>query len=324
MTLIFHGVRGSHPVADAEMMRYGGNTSCVEIVKTNKQGIKVPVIIDSGSGIINFGYQLAGLIFGNVYSKTFPLLFTHPHPDHTEGFAFFTPNFLKIVTMYIMGMKSVKQHVGRVLKKKMDPSVFPIEYKDLKSKRKHRVLKDSYTFFIDQCGTPVAETEEPLFEIQAMQSFTPSHPQHGAMYYRITNPDDGSSIACVWDIESHQGGDVRVINFFQNATVMIHDTQYTAEEYASRSNSVQGFGHSSYDMAFENAAGAGAKYLCSFHYNPRHTDTTLDAIAKQYEDQKAGGLTAPEFIMSREGLALDIENGVIIKKESNKLRFGKP
>ncbi|MHC6203972.1 MBL fold metallo-hydrolase [Breznakiellaceae bacterium SP9] len=320
MDLIFHGVRGSHPVPDIEMVTYGGNTSCVEIVKTNHHGLKIPIILDAGSGLIKCGYAMGGKIFSGEYAKTIPMLFTHLHPDHTEGFTFFAPNFFPFCTISIMGMETLKQHVGIVFKKKMLPPLYPIEYKDLKSNRRHYIIGDGQCFYINQEGKPVRTTDNPLFEIKAMHAFSPSHPQQGALYFRITDPADKSSIACIWDIESHIGGDVRVINFAKDADIMIHDTQYSNDEYASMTVPVQGFGHSTYGMAFENAEKSHVKYLISFHYNPRHRDSFLAQIDKQYSGT---GKFPFEFIMSYEGLKLTLNKGQIIDRKSVTLGFGK-
>jgi hypothetical protein len=138
------------------------------------------------------------------------------------------------------------------------------------------------------------------------------------MYYLVKDSDDGSSIAAVWDIESHLGGDVRVIKFARNADIMIHDTQYSDEEYRDTNIPVQGFGHSSFGMAVENARQANIKYLCPFHYNPRHSDAFLDTIARQY----SSGFPF-ECIMSREGLSLTLDKGKIVKREEVKLSFTK-
>jgi ribonuclease BN (tRNA processing enzyme) len=292
------------------MMKYGGNTSCVEIVKVNIRGLRVPVIIDAGSGIIPFGYALGKRIFSKEYSPVFPMLFTHTHPDHTEGFNFFTPVFFPICKIYILGMKAAKKSVGDILKQKARPPVFPIEYRDFKAAREHRNLRDRETFYITQDGEPVAECENPLFKIETLQAFAPSHPQQGALYYRISDTDDGSSVACIWDNESHAGGDARVINFAQGADLMIHDAQYSDEEYQSRRNPVQGFGHSSYSMAAENAREAGVKYFLPFHYSPRHTDAFLDEIEKKYS-----GAFPFEFIMAREGLSITLKKGKIEKQQ---------
>jgi ribonuclease BN (tRNA processing enzyme) len=312
LTINFHGVRGSHPAPDARMVAYGGNTSCVEVVKTNKEGVKVPVIIDAGSGLIKFGYTLEGKLLTNEYSKTFTMLFTHLHPDHTEGFNFFVPNFFPSCKLYLLGMETLKYNVGMVLKDKMLPPTFPIEYKDLKSHRIHGILHDGQTFYITQEGVPVIRAIDPLLEITVMRAFSPSHPQQGALYYRIRDVEDDSSVACIWDIESHIGGDVRVINFTNHADLMIHDTQYLEEEYASASNPVQGFGHSTYDMAIENARKAGVKYLASFHYNPRHSDDILDEVKARYTKE----LTDISFIMSYEGLSLTLKDGVIVEQST--------
>lgn len=319
VTINFHGVRGSHPVSDKSMTGYGGNTSCVEIVKTNKQGIKVPIIIDSGSGLIKLGYYMAKQLQAGTYSKTFTILFTHLHPDHTEGFNFFTPNFFPFCEIYILGMETLKKNVGAILKGKMLPPTFPIEYKDLKSKRNHGVLCDGQKLYITQSGVPVNYSSNPLFEVQVMQAYAPSHPQQGALYYNIKDPDDGTTIACIWDIESHIGGDVRVIKFAEGASVMIHDTQYTSEEYASINNPVQGFGHSTYEMAIENARRACVKCLIPFHYNPRHNDVILDRIKEKY----TGNLDPILFIMSYEGLSVTLESGNIISIVRNPLGFSK-
>ncbi|GHT80043.1 MBL fold metallo-hydrolase [Spirochaetia bacterium] len=317
VTLQFYGVRGSHPVADASMAKYGGNTSCVVILKTNKQGVKVPVIIDAGSGLIPLGYSISKKIIANEYSRTFSVLFTHLHPDHTEGFNFFVPNFFAFCTMYLLGMQSLKRHVGLVLEEKMIPPIFPIEYQDLKSTRVDHILNDGQVFYINQDGKPVAKTANPLLKITVLRAFAPSHPQQGALYFRVVDPDDNTSIACIWDIESHIGGDVRVGNFAQDADVMIHDTQYSDEEYVGKSNPVQGFGHSTYTMAMENAEKAGVKYLIPFHYNPRHNDAFLDNMDKKI---RANNLPF-EFIMSYEGLSLSFENHRLVKTDNVKQGF---
>jgi ribonuclease BN (tRNA processing enzyme) len=300
------------------MIGYGGNTSCVELVKANKDGILVPVILDAGSGLIKLGYSMAGKLAANEYSKTFSMLFTHLHPDHTEGFTFFAPIFLPFVKIHILGMETAHKSVGTILKNKMIPIVYPIEYKDLKAQRIHGILQDGQRFFISQDGAPSADVPDPLFEITVMRAFSPSHPQYGSMYYKIRDVEDNSTVACIWDIESHIGGDVRVIKFIHGADVLIHDTQYTEEEYEGTTVPVQGFGHSTYAMALENAKKAGVKYLFPFHYNPRHSDADLDTVYKKYAARKS-----PELIMSREGLSVTLKDGKIVRQETVPQGFAK-
>jgi hypothetical protein len=159
---------------------------------------------------------------------------------------------------------------------------------------------------------PVVQALDPLLEVTVLQAFAPSHPQQGALYYRIRDLEDNSSVACVWDIESHIGGDVRVINFVKHVDLLIHDTQYLEEEYSSVTNPVQGFGHSTYDMAIENARKAHVKYLAAFHYNPRHSDDILDEVKARYTAE----LTDISFIMPYEGLSLTLSKGVITEQSN--------
>jgi ribonuclease BN (tRNA processing enzyme) len=316
ITVNFHGVRGSHPVSDAQMVRYGGNTSCVEIVKTNDEGLKVPIVVDAGSGLIKLGYSIAQKVRAKEYARTIAMLFTHFHHDHTEGFNFFIPIFSPDYTIHILGMEAERKNTEIILQTKMASPMFPVEYSTLKSTRQNHILTDTQVFYIDQNGTPIAETVNPLFEVQVMHALSPSHPQQGAHYYKIIDPADKTAIACVWDIESHVGGDVRVINFARGADVLIHDTQYTVEEYESTANPVQGYGHSTYRMAIENAEKAGAKRLITFHYSPRHNDEKLDKIAAQYE-----GALPFEFIMSYEGLSIIFDKGKEINRQNLNLGF---
>jgi ribonuclease BN (tRNA processing enzyme) len=298
MKLKFFGVRGSYPVPDIKMMKYGGRTSSVMFSK-EMDGKLVPLFIDAGIGIIEAGRAVLPLIFADKCLRKMNVFFTHLHPDHSEGFTFFAPNFLPKIELNLLGMSALKKNVGMVLRDKMTLPTYPIEYKDLKSERKHFIVTDGEIFYINSLGeiakTPVGVT---AYIVEAMQAFAPSHPQQGAIYYKITDPDTGKSVVCIWDNESRKGGDQRVIAFSKGAEIMIHDTQYTDEEYDSSKMIVQGFGHSTFSMAIENAVKAGVKKLIPFHYNPNHTDQILDGIFDSLKKSKL------EIIPSREGLEL--------------------
>ena len=162
ITVNFHGVRGSHPVSDAQMVRYGGNTSCVEIVKTNDRGLKVPLVVDAGSGLIKLGYSIAKKVHANEYARTAAMLFTHLHHDHTEGFNFFLPVFFPNYTINMLGMEAGGKNAELILQAKMAAPMFPIEYGALKSTRQNHVLTDGQIFYIDQDGAPVGSGKPPV------------------------------------------------------------------------------------------------------------------------------------------------------------------
>jgi len=286
MKIEFYGVRGSFPVPGNQTAIYGGNTTCVSISTTDSEGKIQRLIIDSGTGIIKLGKDIIGNFFKKQEDLELYLLFTHLHPDHTQGFPFFGPNFFRKCHVKLFGMEALGKNIGDILSEQMSPPNFPIELRHLKSNHSFIVLEDGEEFAIS-----------PSFEIKVMQAFAPSHPQQGAMYYKITEKSTGKSVACIWDNESKIGGDKAVINFIKGVDLLIHDTQYTKEEYESSSMVVQGFGHSTYDMAVDNATQAGVKKLTCIHYNPSHTDEKLKEIEESFKSKNLPF----SFEMSREG-----------------------
>jgi len=303
MLVTFFGVRGSHPVPNKDMMNVGGRTSAVMFTKI-VDGKKVYLFVDAGLGLIEAGKAVLPSFFDGTGSKEFTILFTHLHPDHTEGFTFFAPNFIPGTKIHLWGPATLKKNVGMVLREKMTPPTYPIEYKDLKSDRYHAIVEDGEIFYIDSHGKPVRTIgkNKIVFEVKVMKAYAPSHPQQGSNYYRITDYETKKSVACIWDIESHRGGDQRVINFSKGADVMIHDTQYTDEEYDSDKMIVQGFGHSTFTMAAENAVKANIKTLFGFHFNPNHTDAKLEEITANI-NKKFDNI---DFRLSKEGESLEI------------------
>ena len=284
MEINFHGVRGSFPVPGESTNKYGGNTTCVSITK-NVNGKIIRLIFDCGTGAIGLGKEIIGNYFAGKEDLNIKMFFTHLHPDHTQAFPFFAPNYFPECTAHLLGMKTLKKHIGVVLEQSMLPPTFPIEYKDLKSTRKHYELKDGTKLYIGVDGQ-IQKTnvlKDPVFKIEVMQSYAPSHPQQGCLYYKVTecghNMIDNKTVVCAWDLESKVGGDKAVINFAKGADYLIHDTQYTYDEYSDDQMIVQGFGHSTYDMAIENAELAGVKNLICTHFNPTHSDEKLDTIS---------------------------------------------
>lgn len=291
MKIKFHGVRGSYSVPGKDTNKHGGNTTCVSI--TNEVDGKIDrIIIDCGTGAVGLGKDILSNYFAKKEDLNITMLFTHLHPDHTQGFPFFAPNYFPNCSIKLYGMETLNKNVGRVLATSMLPPTFPIEYKDLKSVRKHFVIKDG------------SEIISPLgsMHIKVMGAYAPSHPQQGALYFKMSEVTSLKSVACIWDNESKTGGDRAVINFAKNCDVMIHDTQYTEEEYNSDKMVVQGFGHSTYEMAIQNAKQSNIKdkLICT-HFNPAHTDDKLDTIQMKYNTS-----TYPDVILAKEGMEIEV------------------
>lgn len=305
MKIKFHGVRGSYPVPGPDTVRYGGNTTCVSITE-EVDGAICRVIIDAGTGIISLGKEMVKNYLEKKEVLVFPIFFTHLHPDHTQGFPFFAPNFFKTAQITLAGMEALSEDVGIILSKTMMPPQFPIQYNHLKSSREIMILRDGsetniQSWVFDKTGKNNGILTNSSFHISVMQAHGPSHPQQGALYYRILSYKSQKSVCCIWDNESRTGGDKAVINFAKDCDVMIHDTQYTSLEYDDDKTIVQGFGHSTYEMAMKDAYEAKAKKLYCIHYNPTHTDKFLDDIYKTYYVQYPGAME-----MAKEGMEVEV------------------
>jgi phosphoribosyl 1,2-cyclic phosphodiesterase len=253
------------------------------------------------------GKRMAANAAKNKAESSCTVLLTHLHPDHTEGIPFFGPVFIPSWQIDFMGLPDVAK--GRLL-----PEHFPITDDDLGAKRSYSTLHDRQIFFIDQHGKAVEkEPKDPIFKIQVMRAFVPSHPAEGAVYYRVTDPQTGRSAVCAWDLESHIGGDKRVIAFARGADVLIHDSQYTDDEYRAGK---MGWGHSTYEYVLDAALKAGVRKLALFHHDPNSNDELLDRREVEYRAKikppAASGLLAradaarlPAVVMAREGMTLE-------------------
>ncbi|MDR0908574.1 MAG: MBL fold metallo-hydrolase [Spirochaetaceae bacterium] len=266
-------------MADAEYLQYGGSTTCLAVFKKNGAGDTVPLIVDAGGGIIKLGEEIAEGIKSGAFSSQIYLLFTHYHCDHIEGFPYFAPLFMPGVHIHISGplvqtASGEAWTVERILRAAMAEPHFPVSLDELAA-----------TCSFDSAPLNTGKPFTPLWKITSFDASPKLHPKNGARYYRITDPDTEKSLVLLWDIETpadkNSAEMASLYAFAHNCELLIHDTMYTDAEYADTEHSVHGFGHSTYTMALENAAGAGAKTLAAFHYNPRHNDAFLRALEKE-------------------------------------------
>ena len=125
-----------------------------------------------------------------------------------------------------------------------------------------------------------------------------AHPGGGVFHYRIEM--DGKKVVVATDTEGYVGGDKRLIQFSHEADLLIHDAEFTSEEYINGVPSKQGWGHSSWEMAVEVAQAAGVKTLVLTHHNALHDDAFLDDVERQAQ------LLFPTAIVAREGLTFNL------------------
>src|SRR5881397_3543700 len=284
MHVRFWGTRGSIPTPGRRTAAFGGNTSCVEVQATDG----TTIILDCGTGIRMLGMDML--------QRTGPhrihLLIGHTHWDHIQGFPFFTPAFVSGTELNIYGSSGFQRSLEDSLSGQMQYSYFPVKLKELASRLHYTELEEGF-FRIG----------EIYVQTQYLNHTSP------AIAYRISS--GATTIAYVTDHEPfwnspgpvfHHPGDQRHIEFMKGADLVIHDAQYTNEEYRTKA----GWGHSPADYATEVAAAAGVPRLALFHHDPAHDDHKLRQIEKSQRAHATAIGASLDVFAAAEGMVLDI------------------
>lgn len=302
----FRGVRGSYPIADRNYLEYGGNTSCVEV---NVNGHLI--ILDAGTGLINLGNDLMEkYIASNINPQErepmkATILISHIHQDHIQGFTFFRPLHIPSSILNVYGNVNYNESLSDELAELLFGKSFPLDLGDIAGNLNIHDLNENEGIILRHGCPPIVKrietAEDTKIEdddvlITCYKSY--AHPQEGVFIYKITYR--GKVLVYATDKESYLGGDKKLANFARNCDVLIHDAQYTTEDYLNSFVSKQGYGHSTYDMAIECQNQTEAKKLVFFHFDPGYDDAKLNSIKEHY---KALGDKA---ILAYEGLELDL------------------
>jgi len=247
------GSRGSIPVSGPEYLKYGGDTTCIEI-RTASNDL---IIVDAGTGIRRLGNQVVA-----ENRTTYHFLFTHSHWDHLMGFPFFEPLYRSQSIIQIHRCPFPGQFIEQIVNKLMAPPHFPVRYSDLKARINY--IKACPSEF--QIGSV---TVAPILL---------SHPNGGCGYKFI---EDGKIFVFLTDNElgfTHENGlrPSEYARLCEGADLMFHDAEYTPEEYK---NSIE-WGHSTYTDALDMALDAGVRRLGLFHLNRERADEAMDRIVE--------------------------------------------
>ncbi len=300
----FRGVRGSFPVADRQFIRFGGNTSCVEV---NVSGHLI--ILDAGTGIVKTGDELLEKYISSAIKpeKRVPVkasvLLSHIHQDHLLGLTFFKPMHLKSSEINIFGDGNESSDLKTNLSELIFGKTFPLDLGDIACKCDIHNINEDYAILFKSNKKPelILKKDVKQEENDVLVTFYKSyvHPQNGVMIYKISYKD--KSVVYATDKECYFGGDKAFVRFAKNCDLLIHDAQYTSEDYLNSHSPKQGYGHSTYDMAIEAMKQTNAKNLIFFHYDPSYDDTKLDRIKELYTSN------SKNIQMSYEGLEFEIE-----------------
>ncbi len=279
MKIRFWGVRGSFAMSGRDFLRYGGNTSSVELV--NDSGKRL--LIDLGTGATELGKTLMAAEFGKGQGSL-PILLSHTHLDHIQGLPFFTPFFIKGNEIRILGAPaSTGMSLEAVLQNQLAPHYSPLNG-----------LENLAAGVTIEALTPGATIELAGFEVQ-----TAAMP-HGSMWttaYRISA--DGKTVAYLSDVEYPNVDDPlpEAIAIARDADLLVHDAMHADHDYDLR----RGWGHSPARAGVVVAERAGAKKLALFHHSPDATDDMIDEVVS-----RTAARTAVPVFAAAEGSYLDV------------------
>lgn len=254
MKVRFWGVRGSFATPGEKFLRYGGNTTSIELRADSGHR----VLVDLGTGVTEFAKELMRDEFGQGQG-TLPVLLTHTHVDHIQGLPFFTPFFIRGNTIRIYGAQNPELPLEKILQGQLNGHYSPL------------YGLENLAAGVD-VTTLVPGEDWPIegFEVKTAML---KHGSTTVMAYRISA--DGKSVVVMTDVEHGPGGvSAEGKALAMDCDLLIHDAMFSDDEYALRS----GWGHSSVSSAIATAVATKAKQLALFHHSPDADDLAIDAI----------------------------------------------
>ena len=285
MRVRFWGTRGSIAKPGPGTVRYGGNTSCVE-VRTRAGTL---LVLDCGTGAHGLGHALEA---GRTVPLRGHILITHTHWDHIQGVPFFAPLFVAGNEWDVYAPRGLRESVRETLAGQMQYTYFPVS--------------------LDQFAATVRfhDLVEGAFRIDDVR-VTARYLNHTALTLGYRLEADGVALVYATDHEPHSralasgdasalaGEDRRHVEFLAGADLLIHDAQYTAAEYAEKI----GWGHSSVESVVASARTAGARRLVLFHHDPLRDDVGLDQVLAAARRQAGSAL---EVTAATEGQTVEV------------------
>ncbi len=270
-------MRGSIPTPGPTTVRYGGNTSCVEV-----RGGGEIILFDAGTGLRALGRSLLSEFKDQPLNLT--LLLTNTHWDHIQGLPFFGPIYNSRCRLRILGCEGTRKGLVNALTGQMESTYFPVPFNKLPSNIEIEELKD-FNFNIGSV------------RVRAMRA---NHPGLCVGYRLLSS---GRLIAFFPDAEPRTGGkDREMIDFLHDVDLLILESQYEAREYQEH----LGWGHGCVDDSVTLAMQAGVKQLSLFHHDPDHDDKRIDKMVQHARRLVAKQRGKLHVDAAREGVTLEL------------------
>jgi phosphoribosyl 1,2-cyclic phosphodiesterase len=295
------GVRGSIPTPGPTTVIYGGNTACLEI-----RADKRLIIVDLGTGAKPLGdWLLANDV--KEHPLKADIFVTHTHWDHIMGFPMFGPVFVPSTRLKIWGSVSYDgDSLEKVIGAQLSYRYWPIRLDELSARIEYEELKQGSVDLGGGLGLTTKYLNHPIlclgyrFEYQGKSIVTAFDTEP---FYNIFPTDKNdpaySEEAALEGEQTAQAENQELLDFMRGADVLIHDSQYTEEEYGKH----RGWGHSSYNTAISHALEAGVKKLVCFHHEPLRGDEELAALETEFRSRYAS--ESLEIVMAREGMTIE-------------------
>jgi len=293
----FWGVRGSIASPGPGTVRFGGNTSCVEV----RAGSEI-IILDAGTGLRPLGVSLLKEFKNRPLNLT--LLLTHTHWDHIQGLPFFQPIYQAQCRLRILGFEGARRGLVNVLSGQMESPYFPVLFDELPGNIEIEELKD-LEFQVGPLRVLAAFANHPgvcvgyrLFTDHGSVAFFPDNEPHLHLHKAPPGQATDSPAA----LEFARREEQKSLDFLRDTDVLILDSQYDCEEYKSH----VGWGHGCVDSAVGMAVKAGVKKLFLFHHDPDHDDAKIDRMvthARKLVKAQNGNLRVDA---AREGMAVEL------------------
>ncbi len=287
LTLTFWGTRGSVPSPGGSTAYFGGNTPCLEL-RTSTNAL---LILDAGTGIRHLGRSL--LERANGKPIVADVLLSHAHWDHIQGLPFFSPLYEAGHEFTIRSAPGALGGIESALRAQMAAAVFPVTFDAFRAQVHFRALN-----------------EVERGDGYALKTVALRHPG-GATGYRITDGNAGApALVYISDNElgsaegytSAPGWRDELVSFAREASLLVHDAMYTADEYERH----RGWGHSRYEDVVDLALDAGVQRLVLFHHHPERSDIAVSEQVAACQQRARDRGVRLEVLAAAEGTTLTV------------------